>query len=285
MIKTVGTYFLSLDGGKTFKDYGNMLVTGYYNKIAIKSLSVLITSNGTPPTFQDSSISGNVGAHSNEGFSEFSLEITQDSYKIHCSTTFDIGVGNSLVARDIKIINFNTLFSRALFKDEDGNPLDIPITPKDNIVVKYVLTYNLPKGDIPISVSIHNKLVDGVIKVCNPNIWGTSTISLPIVLENVGVAPHNTWIPDENGYIDSGLTSQILPLTDSYFTSSDLKKNVYTAIAGLDSLNITFRQIAFSKGSLSPRNIALLINLNEDVVNTPDDYLSLGIEVKQGVFT
>lgn len=281
MIKATGKYLLSKDGGKTFKEFSNLLVTDYYQKTEGISLTAIITSNGNEPEFGDTTVSTGISSQAVNGFSDFSLEITQDSYKLNCSAVFNIGLGNSLVARDINILCNSNLYSRALFRDGDGNPIDIPITVKDNIIVKYILTYNLPRGEIPINVNIHNRFVQGVIKVCNPNIWGTGIMSRPIKLDNVGVAPQGTWVQDANGYIDSGLTSHIINLDETFSRSASLKKIIYTGIADLDKLNTTFRQIAFSSGTFSPRNIAILINLNEDVVNTEDDYLSLGIEVNQ----
>lgn len=283
MIKTIGTYYLSKDGGKTFKEYGNMLVQGYYIESGTSNLKVTITSNGTPPTKQDSSVSSGIDAYVSNGFTNFSIDIEQDMYKINCSVTFDIGLGNTIVARDINILSGGTLFSRALFKDDDGNPIDIDIDVKDNIVVKYVLSYYLPRQDIPVTIGMQNKTVNGILKVCNPNVWGTSIIGYPVDIKMVGVAPSSTWNQDLNGYIDSGITDHTLSTSPSSSFSNTIKKYIFSSTANLDKLNTTFRQIAFSVGAFSPRNIAILINLDEDVVNTPDDFLSLGIEINQRI--
>lgn len=281
MIKTTGTYLLSKDGGKTYKNYGNMLVEGYYKNDGSNILNIRITSNGTPPTPQDEGVATGIGGNVSSGFTNFSLDIEQDAYKVHCSAEFNIGLGNTLVARDLNILSGNSLFSRALFKDEEGNPVDIVIDSKDDIRVKYILTYHLPREGIPVNVIVHNRSVSGTLRICNPNIWGTSVIGVPIDITMVGVAPVNTWVQDINGYIDSGVTSHTMNVQESGTFNSSEKKYTYYASADLDKLNTTFRQIAFTDGAVSPRNIAILIDLDEDIVNTPDDYLSLGIDVIQ----
>lgn len=284
MIKTKGKYELSLNGGKDWTEVSNMLVKGYYSIYASISMWVGIGSNGNIPTYSDTAMPNIAIGKSNEGLKNINLEIKEGHYYINCYEDFYLGTGHAFTAKDIGMA-FNTssnLASRALFKDSEGNPISIDISRKDIIKVRYTLTYIIPRASIPITVSANGIDYTGTLKVVNPNKWGDPYVSRPIHIQAVGIASSGTWTTNQNGYIDS-IGS---PLASENCIVKEIANNsekifLFSAALGLDKFNHTFGQIAFSNGPFSTNNIAVLIDLDTDIVNTPNDYLALGVEIVQ----
>lgn len=284
MIKTKGKYELSLNGGKDWVEVSNMLVKGYYALAADDSVWVGIGSNGNIPTYSDTSLPNIVVGYTSQGLNNINLEIKEGYYHVSCYTDFDLGTGHEFIAKDIGMA-FRTsgnLASRALFKDSEGNPININVSRKDVIKVRYTLTYIIPRTPIPVTISVNGVEHTGTLRVVNPNKWGDHYVSRPIYIQAVGIAPQGTWTTNQNGYIDntgSPLASENCIVRE--LTSNSNKIFSFSASLGVDKFNHTFGQIAFSNGGLSTNNIAVLIDLDTDIVNTPNDYLALGVEIVQ----
>lgn len=284
MIKTVGKYSISLNGGVSWTDVSNMLVKGYYNTPSSDLIWVGIGSNGNEPKYTDTTLPNVITANTNQGLAKIDLEIVGNEYHISCSRDFDLGTGHEFTARDVgmSIGGASNLASRALFRDSDGNPIEINISRKDLVNIRYTLTYIVPKTPVPISIKINNVEYTGSMRAVNPNMWGLKNASKPLAIDNIGIAAAGTWTTNQEGYIDNfGTPLETASCGTQELVGETSKEFSYTSNLGLSNFNKTFGQIVFSKGSLSGNNIVIIIDLDTDIVNTPNDYLALGVNIKQ----
>ena len=285
MIKSKGTYQFSKDGGKTWLKVPNMLVKGYYNTQERSDLYIGIGSNGNEPTFSNTTLPAVLQTYNSDGLEVINFETTTNEFLIHNSQTFNFGTGHSFTARDIGMSigsSRNALASRSLFKDSDGNPIDIEIIPDDVISVKYTLTYILPRAPTPVTVNFNGMDVTGTLRICNPNKWGNRAVGLPVSVQGFGVASEGTWSINESGFqtsTSSGIQNHSVR-TSREFTNSKRTYRYYQNL-GVDNFNHTFQQIAFSSGSFSGNNIVVLIDLDVPITNTPDDEFTVGINIIQ----
>lgn len=284
MIETKGTYHFSKDGGKTWLEVPNMLVTGYYKYQEHTNIHIGIGSDGREPLFKNTALPNVLQTYTNDGLKNISMEIKDNEFLIHTSQTFNFGTGHTFVARDIgmSIGSKGALASRALFRDNDGNPIEINITADDVITVNYTLTYILTRAPIPVALNLNGRAVTGTMRICNPNKWGTKSASKPVSLYGVGLGAADTWAINESGYqtsTDSGLVNFWM-YSAKVFSESKKTYRHYQDF-GVNGFNTTFKQIAFSDSSFSPNNIVILIDLDEEVTNTPNDELTLGINIIQ----
>lgn len=284
MIETKGTYHFSKDGGKTWLEVSNMLVRGYYQYPDRRNVFVGVGDGSAPPNYENSNLPSKAFAQKDEGLPQSSVEITDDFFKINTSNTFDLGTGHQFIARDIGMScgGQNLLFSRALFKDNNGDPISIKVNPKDILTIKFTLTYLVPRAPRALTINVAGKQVTGTIKACNPNKWGTIFPSKPVDIGAVGVGATGSWTLNKDGYVDtnsSGLENHSLNYTYNY--TGYEKKHTWYRDYGLSTFNKTFKQIAFSAGSFSANNLVILIDLDEEVTITDKDNLAMGIDILQ----
>lgn len=283
MIKTKGYYSFSKDGGKTWLDFSNMLLTGYYNNnLQNGSMKAVIGRNQNPPQYTDvafsTAITSDLETEMEEGRN---IYYEEDYFIVQRYKEFNFGVGNNVTgAADVGLYIGSSLVSRSLLKDAQGNPTVIDIIPEDNIVIRYTFEYTVYRKPTPTTLTINGVEYSGTITLTSPNKWHYN-IGLPVVGNNVTFGTRDYWTIDEDNYVTGGVVSDQVLLLDSYSNLDDVKIASFAGTVQLNQLNGTFGQIAFFTGAPSPNNMIALVNLEQDVVKTESQLVTLGIGLKQ----
>lgn len=107
------------------------------------------TGTGTP-AFTDTSLGNEIGLSDGSPSKSTTREASPDWYT-ETSITYNFALGSvvgNITEVGVSTTNTGNLFSRALFKDELGNPVSITVLSDEQLRVVYTLRAYAPSGDI-----------------------------------------------------------------------------------------------------------------------------------------
>lgn len=287
MIKTkaTGIYSISIDGGKSFiNESKNIILDNYYNKSNFTTnmtLSIGYGSDAPLPT--DTVLNAVFATSANEiGFDSLfkSVDFT-DRVDVSYSRLFDLGTGHSNTIRELGINN-DGLVSRSLLKSADGADYSILLEPVDHVVIRYTITYSIPKEASVFNLTINGSSVNASVFAVNAmnGAWGTTTIGKVINYDNIGVSSAGTWnLNAENTITGVNIVSPIQLTTNIANNGSfDITG---TLNASTSELNQTFQQMLITSSGVNYITAPILINFDVPITKTSNDIITLSIITSQ----
>lgn len=287
MIKSTvkGFYDISIDGGKTFiYSTKNLVLNNYYSKTFLTDdMTLVIGSGNTPPDLTDNGLASQFGVSTTEtGFDLTPVrEIFADRFEVTYSKTFDLGVGYANTLRELGIKNPN-LISRALLKAADGTPITVALAATDHVIIRYSITYIIPRAPVYFNVTINNVSVVASVKAVNVEngAWGSITPAEVTKYDKFGVDVAGTWTLDVNDNVIGGnLTNDVTVITNINGTSN---LNITgTVAAGTGDWNQTFQQILITSSGVNFLTAPILIDLDQPVTKNAAQVVNISITVNQ----
>ncbi len=284
--KVYGFYEISLDGGKTFSnETKNLILNNYYNKTSFtNNMTLVIGSGNTPPELTDVSLGSQFGSSAIETDfdSNASRETFSDRFEITYNRLFDLGTGYNNTIRELGIMNPN-LCSRALLTDPTGSPTEVPLVSTDHVLIRYSITYVVPRTPQVFSLIINLQPVNATVTAVNGGLgaWGNATFGEIVAYANIGADDAGTWTVNEDGeVIGSNITSGV-SLTTNVSGDSGLKISG-TAVSTTSQWVGTFQQLLITSSGSNYITAPILIDLDVPVAKTNTAVTTISINVTQG---
>lgn len=272
--KATGTYSLSLDGGLTFKDTANMLLTGFY-AVAGGALTCVLGTSNTPPAFTDTNITNQVSSAAGTAIStSYLYDAVTEEIVVTKVTEFIFGTGITLNANEVGLKQGGTLASRALFT-EDEILATVEIDPTDHVVLRYTLVTRIDSSPIPVSLMIDEVEVTGTLMAVNPNKWISNFGTLDLGSLYISLVT-GSYVKGAEGYLTgSGTLVNAYAAAKSNTQGAAIKQTTYTVSTGLNATETTFNTILLTSDSNSTTAVQVVAIVTMDAPVVRSDSLVL----------
>ncbi len=272
-----GTYSVSTDGGKTFSDYSNMLLSGFYS--TINGLTVCQVGEGiNTPIFNDfkltnelSSSNGTLISTVNTFDNDRNLIIITSQYQY----VFPSSVAKTIT--EVGIRQGTTLVSRALFS------APIIVTPNDHLIVRYTLVTEIDAAPYPVSLDLGGVTYTGTVIKCNPSEWRQDGFGSLKQSFSVASLIDGNYTRGNDGYLTGSGVHKVgyICVTDEA-GNANRKVSSITVSSGLDATDITFNVLAISSSNNSAANKMLaLIQFDSAVFKSADNIVNAALTIIQ----
>lgn len=277
MINATGSYSVSLDGGVTYKEVSNLILSGYYKSQSGKQVRLSVGSSDAPVLFDDSSVSTLSVSDVFNGLADGAGVFVGDShFEIDKSRVFSFGTGHDFRAKEVGLTSGGDLISRALLSDGG-----VYVIQEDDLKIKYSIKYKIPRQGFRVQVDFLGVIEMATVYFVNPRIWTGNGLGMPVSINSAAICTGASISPGAE--LEGGIlkAQPVTGLTSSESLGYDKKSYTAGFFSGLGELNGTFNQVIFCKGSASSSSAVVFLEFDNELTKSSNDTFSMSVSITQ----
>lgn len=298
-VKSSGSFQVKIirDNKVRFESHlqNNLLLDKYYQSGNASALYLAVGTGSTVPVVTDTALANYLATSSSYATDtqwptvEHGVDGTDLYWKQKKEFSFNLGavVGNisELGLSNTSNGSAGSFYTRALFRDANGDPTTYTLTASDQLVITYYCELRLPiqPGSFVISADINGVQTDITVTptFLNSGAWSPYRFAMLHNYKGRAVYSSNIVVDAVTATVISGSSSSLSPAATwsnpATGNSNVGKPQILTNIAGLNDGNATFNQIGITDGNLSNNFIQILLNLDTPITKVNTEILTVSI--------